>query len=333
MRWPPVPPPVRTILIAARNAERGMRNAEHQGKVRSSRLALRLDAGPVCSAFRVPHSAFSCSHAPPPSSNADQDARRDEGDEQAGPPVRDERQRDARGREERERYADVQHRGDPDHPRESHREQPAERIAGRLRHAEAEPGERAEQHDEREHAEKAPLLADRRENEVGIGVGQVAELLLPLAQSDAEQAPRAHPDERLVHLPRRLGGRAPGVQERDDAGETVLRARHRAEQDGCCYDGNREEVADARAGGKQRSEEHTSELQSRLHLVCRLLLEKKKIPKFRIHPHHTTILLDDLADIAEYYCNPSALHLVNYYSYVTYYSIRRTLHPLTSCLF
>src|SRR2546422_7486238 len=27
-----------------------------------------------------------------------------------------------------------------------------------------------------------------------------------------------------------------------------------------------------------RSEEHTSELQSRLHLVCRLLLEKKKAP-------------------------------------------------------
>src|SRR2546422_7775887 len=29
----------------------------------------------------------------------------------------------------------------------------------------------------------------------------------------------------------------------------------------------------------QRSEEHTSELQSRLHLVCRLLLEKKKRTK------------------------------------------------------
>src|SRR2546429_5114854 len=28
--------------------------------------------------------------------------------------------------------------------------------------------------------------------------------------------------------------------------------------------------------GGDRSEEHTSELQSRLHLVCRLLLEKKK---------------------------------------------------------
>src|SRR2546422_8414666 len=30
--------------------------------------------------------------------------------------------------------------------------------------------------------------------------------------------------------------------------------------------------------GEPRSEEHTSELQSRLHLVCRLLLEKKKRP-------------------------------------------------------
>src|SRR3712207_7936561 len=32
----------------------------------------------------------------------------------------------------------------------------------------------------------------------------------------------------------------------------------------------------ARAGGLARSEEHTSELQSRQYLVCRLLLEKKK---------------------------------------------------------
>src|SRR2546422_1530516 len=32
----------------------------------------------------------------------------------------------------------------------------------------------------------------------------------------------------------------------------------------------------------ERSEEHTSELQSRLHLVCRLLLEKKKIMSVRV---------------------------------------------------
>src|SRR3989449_7025833 len=34
--------------------------------------------------------------------------------------------------------------------------------------------------------------------------------------------------------------------------------------------------AAAQRGMLDRSEEHTSELQSRLHLVCRLLLEKKK---------------------------------------------------------
>src|SRR2546422_2130118 len=34
-----------------------------------------------------------------------------------------------------------------------------------------------------------------------------------------------------------------------------------------------------------RSEEHTSELQSRLHLVCRLLLEKKKHAKAAVEAH------------------------------------------------
>src|SRR2546422_4304110 len=37
-----------------------------------------------------------------------------------------------------------------------------------------------------------------------------------------------------------------------------------------------------------RSEEHTSELQSRLHLVCRLLLEKKKNSKPTNDNAHTT---------------------------------------------
>src|SRR2546422_4352343 len=35
-------------------------------------------------------------------------------------------------------------------------------------------------------------------------------------------------------------------------------------------------VSSAASHSQSRSEEHTSELQSRLHLVCRLLLEKKK---------------------------------------------------------
>src|SRR2546422_6845601 len=39
-----------------------------------------------------------------------------------------------------------------------------------------------------------------------------------------------------------------------------------------------------------RSEEHTSELQSRLHLVCRLLLEKKKNKITKTAMHHTYTL-------------------------------------------
>src|SRR5690625_5848720 len=39
---------------------------------------------------------------------------------------------------------------------------------------------------------------------------------------------------------------------------------------------SRENVVRSRPGATRRSEEHTSELQSRGHLVCRLLLEKKE---------------------------------------------------------
>src|SRR5205809_5784652 len=46
-----------------------------------------------------------------------------------------------------------------------------------------------------------------------------------------------------------------------------------------------------------RSEEHTSELQSRLHLVCRLLLEKKKKKKTnqrnKIENHNNDIHVDN----------------------------------------
>src|SRR5262249_60060941 len=44
--------------------------------------------------------------------------------------------------------------------------------------------------------------------------------------------------------------------------------------------------APCRAG--RRSEEHTSELQSLTNLVCRLLLEKKKIPANTTAPRYTT---------------------------------------------
>src|SRR5260370_15052205 len=42
--------------------------------------------------------------------------------------------------------------------------------------------------------------------------------------------------------------------------------------------------------GTKRSEEHTSELQSHLNLVCRLLLEKKKKrSNYKLQTHHTAL--------------------------------------------
>src|SRR5437764_6128522 len=43
----------------------------------------------------------------------------------------------------------------------------------------------------------------------------------------------------------------------------------------------------APGAGGQRSEEHTSELQSPMYLVCRLLLEKKKKKQKTTHQHLT----------------------------------------------
>src|SRR5215813_5184685 len=53
-----------------------------------------------------------------------------------------------------------------------------------------------------------------------------------------------------------------------------------------CADSRETHLASVRVAG--RSEEHTSELQSRPHLVCRLLLEKKKNKKTRSR-HQTTL--------------------------------------------
>src|SRR2546422_8226390 len=76
---------------------------------------------------------------------------------------------------------------------------------------------------------------------------------------------------------------------RSAVGGRTPRGRSGAPHPRCERRSVRRDLQDARrasgfAGGRRsgrrrhrpRSEEHTSELQSRLHLVCRLLLEKKK---------------------------------------------------------
>src|SRR6266436_2041344 len=53
---------------------------------------------------------------------------------------------------------------------------------------------------------------------------------------------------------------------------------------------------------KSRSEEHTSELQSRLQLVCRLLLEKKKAAEHTNPDRQEELVIEDSADLRG--CDP-----------------------------
>src|SRR3712207_9013835 len=68
---------------------------------------------------------------------------------------------------------------------------------------------------------------------------------------------------------------------RGDRAVRRVPARRRDGPRGAPEDGRAVEPA-AHAAPRDRSEEHTSELQSRQYLVCRLLLEKKK---HRTFPH------------------------------------------------
>src|SRR5436305_2267595 len=81
---------------------------------------------------------------------------------------------------------------------------------------------------------------------------------------------------------------------------TLFRSSHQVQHPGTA-EGRQPPPPDrGRASLVRRSEEHTSELQSRPHLVCRLLLEKKKKHNrantlnaptliFRVAPAHTRL--------------------------------------------
>src|SRR3712207_9007649 len=73
---------------------------------------------------------------------------------------------------------------------------------------------------------------------------------------------------RAVKARARAEDLAPVIEEMKAAGAVSLRE--------LADELNRRGVPAARGGRWSRSEEHTSELQSRQYLVCRLLLEKKK---------------------------------------------------------
>src|SRR5439155_22320924 len=81
----------------------------------------------------------------------------------------------------------------------------------------------------------------------------------------------------------------PGAGEDFRQSQDVGDEQHHENQQQCADDAV---AAGGQASSAHRSEEHTSELQSRGHLVCRLLLEKKKKPASLVEgpPPHSPII-------------------------------------------
>src|SRR5437879_9597734 len=75
--------------------------------------------------------------------------------------------------------------------------------------------------------------------------------------------------------------RSPAVRQKVEAGVELLKCL------GCQPVELRMPHTDYAIATGWRSEEHTSELQSPMYLVCRLLLEKKKKQKTKKHKQHT----------------------------------------------
>src|SRR3712207_8726767 len=85
--------------------------------------------------------------------------------------------------------------------------------------------------------------------------------------------------------------RSRAVHERHAEGQGLARAGGRLEHDVVAG----EQILEDELLDRERSEEHTSELQSRQYLVCRLLLEKKK----KHSGVQTRTTLDDAAHLAD----------------------------------
>src|SRR5690625_6708173 len=119
----------------------------------------------------------------------------------------------------------------------------------------------------------------------GIDIGSNAIRLLIMFVYELENQPTQYKKSSLVRVPIRLGAdvffngkvsehNIARMEDSMQAFSLLLKAHGVDKYRACATSAMRE----AKNGAEVvRSEEHTSELQSRGHLVCRLLLEKKKI--------------------------------------------------------
>src|SRR5205809_8097759 len=123
------------------------------------------------------------------------------------------------------------------------------------------------------HSPAGRFLSKGLNSRAGRGASRVVEIMAEKAKQPADHWGIAHIyssfNNTMVHITDLTGAE---TISRSAGGQHVKADRLQ----GTPYAAMQAAAAAAKVAKDKRSEEHTSELQSRLHLVCRLLLEKKK---------------------------------------------------------
>src|SRR5918996_133061 len=230
---------------------------------RSRSASATARAGRTCPA--VPPAAIR--HTGPDDLSIDGDVKEypDPGEQhdEARPAVGDERQRDPGERSDAEDGRQVDRRLAADERREPGGEELAERILAAERDAKSREGECGERADDEHRADETELLADHREDHVGVRLGEVEHLGDALPEALAREASGAEADQRLHDLKARAFRVAPGVEEAEDTGATVGLGPDRDHADPDREECSREQRTERHAGDEEDREHRPAERDGR----------------------------------------------------------------------
>ena len=142
-----------------------------------------------------------------------------------GPAIGEEGKREALGRQEAHHHRGVDDRRQRQQRRHAERDQQVEALHRCAGDAGTRDQERRESAEHQQHADEPEFLGDEGKDEVGVGFGEILELLLAVADAHAEQAAPSESHHRLDELVPLAQPVRPGIDEARDAAERVGVAR------------------------------------------------------------------------------------------------------------
>src|SRR5471030_959359 len=228
-RWPPVPPPATSSLIAR---------------------------APGVSSLRSDAALEKAARA---AADGEQNPRSQAGGDETGHSIRKEGQRHSLGRQERQGHSGVDQRFHGDEQRQAQREPAAERIGRGMRGLDSTPDQDAEEEQDGGNSGEAKLFADDAQDEVGMRGRKEEELLVALAQADAERAAGAEAKERLDRLIAVDLRIFPRVQESQHPLQAITRMPDQEGDHRSSRADEREEVREPRARHEEQREGHAAE--------------------------------------------------------------------------